>query len=765
MVANAGGQGSLIGVTIGGYQVEALIGRGAMGAVYLARDVKLNRMVALKVLLGSLAKTPSQVKEFLQEAQTAAPLHHPGIVRIYSAGVEEGTPYIAMEFVNGEPLDRFLKRKGALKWDVALQIGRKLSTALDSAHKAGVVHRDIKPANIMLDQEGGVRLTDFGIAKVYSDDMGDDQGRGFLGTPQYMSPEQARGEKVTPSGDLYSLGVTLYQMMSGELPFTGESSMALINSICNDEAPRLNKSRPEIPDDVARFVAYLMGKTPKERPANAKVAYSMIDRLQKLKGELNTMTDGLTGFIQDEMEIRPFQSLHQPSTPATPKKTQQEANAGRFRATQSVSMGLRVAAVAVLAIGAFALGSNRAGEASIEMERQVFEVAALSFRALGGESSQKMTAVQMPKGFHEFTRVQWLNDSDVVWVETRGTVGIQEQATIGTLGIDMDTQQAYTVVAPTGTGLEAGADQIYLRSISGAVVVSSDESHPFAHRVLVAATDPDTSEVVVLSRRWDRLTPDPTVLLRLRREQWVWDTQSDLLRMSHGRAVISPDGTSVAYVLFNPEGSYSYVVQQQVDDSGRWTLGEERTSAGNDIIPASLRFSPDGSSLFYMRRSSVDGSELWRMSAAGDELNGDRVLSGIVGTEFSVSAGGDLLAASVLPDAGGRGEAAVVLVQTQTGRKIADLGVGQVSDKAFHPTEPWLIVNERCGDEAVGIAQLRIVNTGDVNLRKRLTEFTNGMGNSYAFSGDGRYIAAVPTNPTVPSIIVIEWNDVVLPDA
>ncbi|MFP6598326.1 MAG: serine/threonine-protein kinase, partial [Candidatus Hydrogenedentota bacterium] len=148
MVAHAGGQGSLIGATIGGYEVVALIGRGAMGAVYLARDVKLKRMVALKVLLGSLAKSPSLVKQFHQEAQASAPLNHPSIVRVYSAGIENGTPFIAMEYVEGEPLDRFLKRKGKVKWDVALHIGYKLAQGLESAHKAGVVHRDIKPSNI-----------------------------------------------------------------------------------------------------------------------------------------------------------------------------------------------------------------------------------------------------------------------------------------------------------------------------------------------------------------------------------------------------------------------------------------------------------------------------------------------------------------------------------------------------------------------------------------------------------------------------------------
>jgi serine/threonine-protein kinase len=157
MASDSKTQGSLIGTQLGAYEVEALIGRGAMGSVYLARDIKLRRHVALKVLLGSLARTPSIVKQFRAEAQAAAPLNHPNIVRIYSAGMESGTPYIAMEFVDGEPLDRFLGRHGKISWDVALHVGAQVAAALDCAHQHGIVHRDVKPSNILVDRKGGVR--------------------------------------------------------------------------------------------------------------------------------------------------------------------------------------------------------------------------------------------------------------------------------------------------------------------------------------------------------------------------------------------------------------------------------------------------------------------------------------------------------------------------------------------------------------------------------------------------------------------------------
>ncbi len=256
MASTAGSQGTLIGATLGGYQVESLIGRGAMGTVYLARDLKLNRQVALKVLLGSLARTPSVVKQFHLEAQAAAPLKHPGIVRIYSAGVERGTPFIAMEFVDGEPLDRFLRRTGPLKWQHAFHIGAQVALALDCAHRNDIVHRDVKPSNIMLDKSGRIRLADFGIANIQSEGAGK-SGPAVMGTPQYMSPEQCTGQSVGPPSDLFALGVILYQMMCGEMPFTGESSMALVKAICTEHPRRLSDRMPDVPDDVARFVSFM----------------------------------------------------------------------------------------------------------------------------------------------------------------------------------------------------------------------------------------------------------------------------------------------------------------------------------------------------------------------------------------------------------------------------------------------------------------------------------------------------------------------------
>jgi eukaryotic-like serine/threonine-protein kinase len=227
-MGSGAGHASLIGQTFAGYDVQALLGRGAMSCVYQAHDVRLDRPVALKVLLGSLARNPVNVRLFHREAQAAAPLRHNNIVRVYSAGVENHTPYIAMEYVPGESLARFLRRKGKQKWETALYVGGQVAAALACAHENGITHRDVKPANILLDQRGRVRLTDFGIARAQQSE--DDVNAGVLGTPHYMAPEVCAGKEASASADLYALGVTLYEMIAGELPFVADSPAALVQS-------------------------------------------------------------------------------------------------------------------------------------------------------------------------------------------------------------------------------------------------------------------------------------------------------------------------------------------------------------------------------------------------------------------------------------------------------------------------------------------------------------------------------------------------------
>ena len=239
---------------LGRYEIEKELGKGAMGVVYLGKDPKINRTVAIKTMALSQefeGDELDEVKErFFREAESAGRLDHPNIVTIYDAGEEHDLAFIAMEFLSGHDLARYTKEEDLLPLPTVMGIVFKSAMALDYAHKHNVVHRDIKPANVMYDPEiKQVKLTDFGIARI-TDSSKTKTGM-VLGTPSYMSPEQLSGKKVDGRSDLFSLGVMFYQMISGKLPFAGDSMATLMYMIANEAhteiaelCPDLVKQRP-----------------------------------------------------------------------------------------------------------------------------------------------------------------------------------------------------------------------------------------------------------------------------------------------------------------------------------------------------------------------------------------------------------------------------------------------------------------------------------------------------------------------------------------
>jgi len=274
--AGAGGQSTMLLDAAGGmekpmlgrYEVEKELGKGAMGVVYLGRDPKINRVVAIKTMALSQefeADELDEVKErFFREAETAGRLNHPNIVTIYDAGEEHDLAYIAMEFLKGKDLAPFTKKGSLLPLDKVLDIVIKSADALNYAHAQNVVHRDIKPANIMFEPEhDGVKLTDFGIARIT--DASKTKTGMVLGTPSYMSPEQIAGKKVDGRSDLFSLGVMLYQLATGSLPFTGDSMATLMFKIANEAHPDPLTRRQDLPPALKPIIDRALTKSPDER--------------------------------------------------------------------------------------------------------------------------------------------------------------------------------------------------------------------------------------------------------------------------------------------------------------------------------------------------------------------------------------------------------------------------------------------------------------------------------------------------------------------
>ena len=254
---------------LGPYRVLGLLGTGGIGLVYRAEDDRLGRAVALKVLRPRFARRATARDRFLREARAAAAVQDDRVVTIYEVGEAGGTPFLAMELLDGETLDDRLRREGRLPMLEVLRIGREVAFGLAAAHDKGLIHRDVKPSNVWLEAPSGrVKLLDFGLAKPADEAHLTLPGE-LAGTPAYMSPEQAREAPLDGQTDLFSLGVVLYQLASGRLPFPGETAWATLTSLATEAPPRLRSLNPDVPPALAALVARLLDKDRTRRPPSA----------------------------------------------------------------------------------------------------------------------------------------------------------------------------------------------------------------------------------------------------------------------------------------------------------------------------------------------------------------------------------------------------------------------------------------------------------------------------------------------------------------
>jgi serine/threonine protein kinase len=279
-----------LGTTLGGrYRLEAQIGRGGMSTVYRAFDTVLERQVAIKLMHSEIAGDSDQLERFRREARAVAQLKHPHIVTVIDAGereaqddpgaIDAGTPYIVLEHVEGETLKELIRRDGPLEIPTVLAYAVEIARALDAAHDRGIVHRDVKPQNVLLSSEGGAKITDFGIARTLSEEGLTIDGR-VLGTTDYVSPEQALGQPVTGQSDVYSLGVVLYEMLTGVVPFKGSSPVAVAMMHVREDVPDVQLLRPEVSAATAAVVEHATMKDLQRRyPDMASMAADLEEAL------------------------------------------------------------------------------------------------------------------------------------------------------------------------------------------------------------------------------------------------------------------------------------------------------------------------------------------------------------------------------------------------------------------------------------------------------------------------------------------------------
>jgi serine/threonine-protein kinase len=308
-----------IGTMIAGrYRLDAVIGRGGMSTVYKAFDTVLERPVAIKLMHREIATDSDQLERFRREARSVAQLNHPHVVSVIDAGEEPdedepelGTPYIVLEFVDGETLKGLIRRDGPLEIPQALAYSIEIARALGAAHERRIVHRDVKPHNVLIDPEGGAKITDFGIARSLSEEGLTLAGR-VLGTTDYVSPEQALGQPVTPQSDLYSLGIVLYEMLTGDVPFHGDSPVAVAMKHVREEIPDVQARRPELSAATAAVVDRAVAKDLGERYPDAATMAAALEEVLAVEaarsgqatGEVTSVLQTLPGGVRRRLPWR-----------------------------------------------------------------------------------------------------------------------------------------------------------------------------------------------------------------------------------------------------------------------------------------------------------------------------------------------------------------------------------------------------------------------------------------------------------------------------
>ena len=716
----------------GNYEIVGTVGRGGMGIVYRAMDTALDRVVALKVLRSDRRSHPILFARFEREAQAIAQLDHPHIVETYRAGSAHGIPFIAMELVKGAPLSDVMRQEHRLPWERALAIADQVADALGAAHAHQIIHRDIKPPNVIVGEDDHVYVTDFGLAKLLTAENQLTAEGTRLGTPQYMSPEQCQNKDITAASDLYSLGVLIFVMISGRLPYKRQDRAQLIMTIISGETRRLRKHVPDVPEDVDRLVAYLLEKDPSDRPQTAEAVRDAIARIRAGKPldiSEHSARDALADF-REELGDTPTPA---PSTTSHETVISRGESAllrllsqwgARWRkwpkpARKAVVFGM----VGVMGlIGGLMAASSFRADPGVRVEpapsadpwRAPASIAAFE----SGRSASLLTARFNLTDF-AVVGATWIT-SDAVLVQLDGLSGTPREGQHTFCAVCPGTQTASLALPPTG-----GSGSAYTASLIGSAATGGDHAL-FANRFVVQYDGPGLWVVA-------HGTSSRTAPARLR-----------FPAMLPGHALTSTPPARVACLAVHPQGKQVMACVQGEDDEG-WelarcpvsphgVLGTPVLVAGAGRMVCAIQYAPDGRQIAYLRESEDGDRELWTAPANGAEFDGRMLMAGQL----------DLGPGAFSPD-GTR-----LIVAERADEKVPRLYAVSAADGGLAATFPrcvagaWQASSSRLVAMTVdeqGAKRLSMVSVGDPEDAAFLT---SGIHRFCGISPDGQWAAVLP---------------------
>lgn len=416
----------MIGTVLSGrYRIEAKLGSGGMSTVYLARDETLDRQVAIKMMHREISEQPDQLERFNQEARSVAKVSHPNVVTVIDAGEDSGRPYIVLEYVEGETLKQRIQRQGRLDAREATAIAVEIGRGLAVAHARRLVHRDIKPQNVLLEKGGRAKLTDFGISRQLEQDGMTATGR-VVGTTDYVSPEQALGKAVDPRSDIYSLGIVLFEMLTGKVPFEAESQVGVAMKHVTEDIPDVQELRPDISAALALTIDRATAKNPDERYPHIG---AMVEDLETALEVETARAGGASGEVTSILDAVP--------------EPRRRLSRGFGWSWTGFFLLLAVAAIAIIIVAIVSSGNSPVGQSppATAPGQSVQLVAAGDFDPIGGDGEHPDELGTLTDGNPAPTGGSWSTETyQADFPDSKAGVGVWVEASQSVAATDLEVR-------------------------------------------------------------------------------------------------------------------------------------------------------------------------------------------------------------------------------------------------------------------------------------------------------------------------------------